>query len=135
MKYALLVALISLSLGASAFAQPPLEQPDIPHDGVGVDYTQPWMNDLLLRTTPWVEGDSVFVGPRLTNCTKQLNALAENPLDPALDKAYEDCIEKRVRERQAWSDSGRHRRPFDPSENEFNLRPVPPVARHPNAQN
>ena len=142
MKHALLVALIPLTLGASALAQPPMQQPNIPDDGVGVDFTQPWMNDLLLRTVPWVNGDNVFDGRRPTSCDKERNALAEDPLDPSLNLAYDQCMAKREDElskapptfqlmpappqRKPW--------PLEPMDKNFKFERLPTIPAHPNAQ-
>ncbi len=148
MKYSLVVSLIPLALGASAMAQPPMQQPANPDDGVGVDYTQPWMNDLLLRAEPEMKAYSVretfrFSAPK-TGCEKEIEALRRR--EPGASEGLRECTfeqQPELRdefrewsERQGGSEPrwNLHRRPVDPSEKNFSLKPVPPVARHPNAQ-
>lgn len=136
MRYAVL-AIASLALTAPAFAQQSLEQPSTPDNGVGVDYSQPYVNDLLLRIQPLVDGNMIGTAPRLS-CEKQRNALAEDPLDPALDQAYEMCMEKLEQERREsfavpvpnpWKAE-----PYRP-EHPGAVRRLPLAPTHPNVQN
>lgn len=138
MRHAVL-AIASLALAAPAFAQQNLEQPRTPHDGVGVDYTQPYVNDLLLRLQPFVDGNMVGTAPRLS-CEKQRNALAEDPLDPALDQAYEMCMKQLELQRHEFfatpAPNPWKAEPYDPrAENPGAVRRLPPLSRHPNVQN
>ncbi len=143
MRHALVAAILPLVLAAPAFAQGTLEQPKNPDDGVGVDYTQPYLNDLLLRAYPFVDGNSIANSNRKFACEKQRMALAEDPLDPALDQAYEACL-KRQREQSSTSPPratpapGPGARPplyIPDPDGTAPVRPLPPAPAHPNAQN
>lgn len=142
MKRAFAALAFSALLAAPAFAQGSLDQPDTPDNGVGVDYTQPYLNDLLLRMQPLVDGNMIGQGLRLS-CEKERNALAENPLDKALDQAYDMCVARRQKQLDELSRQLRDMPPpsvnpplFRPERNPPRmLRPLPPMPSHPNAQN
>lgn len=149
MKPALACLIIPFALASSAFAQQPMQQPDAPHDGVGVDHTQPWMNDLLLRTEPPKEGFTVretfrYSAPK-TGCEAEIEALQRREPgaitalrectfkhQPELREKFEEWAERQGGPQRRWQ---LDRRPVDPSEKNFSLKPVPPTARHPNVQN
>ena len=143
MKHALFAALVPLAFAAPAYAQRALEQPRAPYDGVGVDYSQPYLNDLLLRMHSFVDGNSIVDGDSIFSCEKQRMALAEDPLDPALDQAYEMCMERRREQSPAplqpfRLNPGPDAKPplFIPDPNAPPLaRPIPRAPDHPNAQN
>ena len=143
MKHALLAVLVPLALSGSALAQQSLKQPQTPDDGVGVDYTQPHMNDLLLRTDPRDLGVYVRDGSRRfqnvpPECIDEARAFRTD--DPASKKAYTDCFSEyrpKYLARPAPVPEGPRveKRPVDPTENRFSVQRMPPVTRHPNAQN
>lgn len=147
MKHILLVALVPLALSGSAFAQPPTQQPAIPDDGVGVDYTQPYMNDLLLRTEPVMRGNQVRDQFRWqvpeAGCEEELQAFKERR--PGASLALRECAfdqQPGLREEyQQWLrrpfrfGPDMDRRPLDPSDDNFTIQRMPPVHGHPNAQN
>lgn len=134
-----LIVLAALSLlSAPAFAQGSLEQPATNDDGVGIDYTQPFVNDLLLRTEPLMLGDNIADGARLA-CEKTFNAWKDDPTNAVVRGAHMECV--REYGRQWWEENQRSRpgMRFEP----YRLEPAapPPTRRlplspsHPNAQN
>jgi hypothetical protein len=143
MRQALISALVLLALAAPAFAQQgSLQQPRTPDNGVGVDYSQPYVNDLLLRMQRFTDGGAILNGDRIISCEKQRMALSENPTDPALDQAYEACLDRQREQFEALrrfrANPGPGARPplFIPDPNAPPLvRPIPPAPDHPNAQN
>lgn len=148
MRYAVL-AIASLALAAPAFAQQNLEQPKAPHDGVGVDDSQPYMNDLLLRVPPLADGSRIangsvlLRGPIELDCEDLQTAFELSPSDYFAEAAYLSCVITqeafRLPEYEYFplqNGPGLNRKPYAPEPGAPPLvRRLPLAPSHPNAQN
>ncbi len=99
MKYVFL-AIASLAFTAPAFAQENLEQPRVPHDGVGVDYSQPYMNDLLLRMERPTDGMLIRRGAQ--PCEEELAKLQADRKQELLE-AFKACVDREREKLERYS--------------------------------
>jgi hypothetical protein len=135
MRYAFAALVFAALTAAPAMAQQNQEQPRTPDDGVGVDYTQPFMNDLLLRIQPLKDGTLIY--DRLQPCEKELLEYQRNRRVELLE-AFRACVD---REREKLEHYGATpapggRSPFyvpEPGSAPL-VRPLPLAPEHPNAQ-
>ncbi|RYG28463.1 MAG: hypothetical protein EON93_18560 [Burkholderiales bacterium] len=142
MKRLIFVATLSL-LSAPAFAQGSLEQPKTPDDGAGVDFTQLYMNDLLLRHEASPEPERVHTVISIPSCLPEFRAAKADPTDPDMRANVEACA---ARQKQALRDIEEMRKAmpapgpkpplFIPEPTRQTKTPRLPLSpNHPNAQN
>lgn len=137
MRRLFIAAILSL-LSAPAFAQQSLEQPATPDDGVGIDYTKPYVNDLLLRAEARLVGDNISDDPRSV-CKKTFDAWKEDVNNAAVRGAHMACIRERMRqqaEEEQRSRPGLRAEPYRVQPGPPPIAPRLPLSpNHPNAQN
>lgn len=135
MGYALAALVLAALAAAPAMAQQNQEQPHTPDDGVGVDYTQPFLNDLLLRIEPLKDGTLIY--DRLLPCEKELLEYQRNRGLELLE-TFRACVdrEREKLERYGATPAPGGRSPFyvpQPGSAPL-VRPLPPAPEHPNVQ-
>jgi hypothetical protein len=148
MRRLLIAAALSL-LSAPAFAQQSLEQPATPDDGVGIDYTKPYVNDLLLRSGPIQNGNRIATGYVLLrgaielDCDELQAVFERSPTDFFAQAAYVSCVatqeafgKPEYEYFPLQTGPGLDNKPYIPDANSGPLtRHLPLSPSHPNAQN
>lgn len=148
MRRLFIAAMLGL-LSAPASAQGTLKQSTTPDNGVGVDYTKPYVNDLMRRGDPLTSRRvSETIGHAISEsrrqfCETQFEAFKKDPASDALRETSTACRKKFREEVQPLVVKAFQRQLPGVQAQPYRAQPSPPSGTrrlplspsHPNAQN